>query len=282
MATLVLMHGAWHGAWCWQRLIPELERRGHRAIAVELPIGDLAKAHSHYADHVVAELAGEDDDLVLVGHSLTGFTVPLVAARRQLRLQVYLAALVPRPGMDVVTLFSEEPVVAHPELMRQQPDPAGWSWWAAEDAREAMYHDCSDEDAAWATSRLRRQARAASIEPCPLSELPDVPAAYVACTDDRMVSLRMGPRAGRAPRGRGAPRAVRRPLALRVAAARPGRPAPRDRALSSPSGGRSRVSCRGGRLRAGWPGGSSSARSRCSASRCRCHCRSWATGARAG
>jgi pimeloyl-ACP methyl ester carboxylesterase len=188
MSTFALVPGAWHGAWCWERLVPELETLGHRALALDLPIGDLTKAHSHYATHVVELLADEDEDIVLVGHSLSGFTVPLVAARRPLRLQVYLAGLVPRPGVDIATLFSEEPVVARPELMRQQRHPDGWSWWEPDDAREAMYHDCSAGDAAWATSRLRPQARAASVEPCPLDALPDVPAAYVLCRDDRLVS----------------------------------------------------------------------------------------------
>ena len=42
MTTFALIHGAWHGAWCWERLAAELERRGHRAVAVDLPCDDPA------------------------------------------------------------------------------------------------------------------------------------------------------------------------------------------------------------------------------------------------
>jgi len=42
MATFGLVHGSWHGGWCWERLIPELEARGHRAVAVDLPAEDPA------------------------------------------------------------------------------------------------------------------------------------------------------------------------------------------------------------------------------------------------
>jgi pimeloyl-ACP methyl ester carboxylesterase len=42
MATFGLVHGSWHGAWCWERLVPELEARGHRAVAVDLPAEDPA------------------------------------------------------------------------------------------------------------------------------------------------------------------------------------------------------------------------------------------------
>ena len=42
MTTFALVHGAWHGAWCWDRLIPELENRGHSVIAMDLPSDDPA------------------------------------------------------------------------------------------------------------------------------------------------------------------------------------------------------------------------------------------------
>ena len=42
MTTFALVHGAWHGAWCWEPVMAELERRGHRAVAVDLPCDDPA------------------------------------------------------------------------------------------------------------------------------------------------------------------------------------------------------------------------------------------------
>ncbi|MET0699294.1 MAG: alpha/beta fold hydrolase, partial [Mycobacterium sp.] len=58
MTTFALVHGAWHGAWCWERLTPELVARGHRVVAVDLPIQDETATFEKYADTVVAALAG--------------------------------------------------------------------------------------------------------------------------------------------------------------------------------------------------------------------------------
>ena len=49
MSTFVLVHGAWHGAWCWERFVPELEIRGHTAIAMNLPVEDGAATFDDYA-----------------------------------------------------------------------------------------------------------------------------------------------------------------------------------------------------------------------------------------
>ena len=49
MATFGLVHGSWHGAWCWERLVPELEARGHRAVAVDLPAEDPAAGLTRHA-----------------------------------------------------------------------------------------------------------------------------------------------------------------------------------------------------------------------------------------
>ena len=40
MSTFVFVHGAWHGAWCWSRLLPEMEARGHQSVVMDLPVAD--------------------------------------------------------------------------------------------------------------------------------------------------------------------------------------------------------------------------------------------------
>ena len=71
MATFGLVHGAGLGAWCWERLIPILERLGHRVFAMDLPCEDRAAGAVRYAE-VVDRAIPPADDLVLVGHSLGG------------------------------------------------------------------------------------------------------------------------------------------------------------------------------------------------------------------
>jgi pimeloyl-ACP methyl ester carboxylesterase len=83
VSTFVLVHGAWHGAWCWSRLLPELEARGHRSVVMDLPVEDGDATFEEYAD------------VVLVGHSLGAMVLPLVAASRSVSMLVTLCGLIP-------------------------------------------------------------------------------------------------------------------------------------------------------------------------------------------
>jgi len=71
------VHGAWHGAWAWDALTPELEARGHRVVGPELPREDVDAGAAEYA-RVVIDALDRADDAIVVGHSLGGMTVPLV------------------------------------------------------------------------------------------------------------------------------------------------------------------------------------------------------------
>ncbi|ROS42375.1 alpha/beta hydrolase [Amycolatopsis thermoflava] len=79
MSTYVLVAGAWHGGWCWDRVATPLRERGHRVIAPDLPMDAGAGLHTHAAE--VAALLADLDDVVLVGHSYAGFVVREAADR---------------------------------------------------------------------------------------------------------------------------------------------------------------------------------------------------------
>jgi pimeloyl-ACP methyl ester carboxylesterase len=97
MATYALIPGGGGDPWEWHRLVPELEKRGHEAIAVRLPADDDAAGWSEYAEAVV-EAIGDRQEVVLVAMSMGGFTAPLVCARRPVDLLVLLNAMIPVPG----------------------------------------------------------------------------------------------------------------------------------------------------------------------------------------
>jgi pimeloyl-ACP methyl ester carboxylesterase len=191
MTTFSLVHGAWHGAWCWEALTPGLVEAGHDVVAVDLPCEDPAAGFSDYADVVVASLQGRSEDVVLVGHSLAGQTIPLVAARRPVRSLVYLCALVALPGRSLRQQIQDEPDMFVPGSRDglERVDGAGTTRWRDSSlARDTFYADCPDDVAQQALSRLRPQATTAYAQPCPLDRLPDVPATYVICSDDRIVN----------------------------------------------------------------------------------------------
>ncbi len=193
MTTFALVHGAWHGPWCWERLTPKLEAEGHEVVCVELSSDRPGSTCSDYADTIAAELAGSDDEVALVGHSLMGLTIPLVPRLRPVRRLVYLAGLLPVPGVSMTEQFEsgEEAIIF--DGGRKLDEKGELSYWIDREAAIAsMYHDCSAADAERAWERLRSQSRAAQNEPCPLERLPDVDSTYVVCADDRLASSEWG------------------------------------------------------------------------------------------
>ncbi|MGH8893085.1 MAG: alpha/beta fold hydrolase [Actinomycetes bacterium] len=165
-STFALVHGGGGSGWDWHLVAAELRRRGHGAVVIDLPIEDRLAGWGEYADTVVHAL-GNRRDVVVVGHSLGGFTAPLVCARTPADLLVLVAAMIPSPG----ELFSD--------------------WWTNtgyEDSGldDVFYHDVPPALAAEARRRERDEAAKALQQPWPLQRWPDTPTRCLLCRDDRM------------------------------------------------------------------------------------------------
>ncbi len=142
MARFVLVHGAWHGGWCFHRLAEELEGRGHEVSAPDLPCEEVGLTALDYA-----RLLGPQPEAIVVGHSLGGLTI----AQLEARTRVYLGALLP-----VENLYAEAFADGFGGFVR---DAEGRSYWPDADiAARRMYPDCSRAQSDWAFARLRRQA----------------------------------------------------------------------------------------------------------------------------
>jgi pimeloyl-ACP methyl ester carboxylesterase len=173
-----LVHGAWHGGWAWNEVVAELEARGHRAVAPDLPCEDVDAGAGDYAQVVVDALGGERDAIV-VGHSLGGVTIALVPAR----MHVYLSAFVPQPGRAP---RDRGPGALAPGFADATlRDERGRSYWPDPEvaARDLQYPAATESLAV----RLRRQARKPSTERCPLTGLPETSRASIVCSNDRVV-----------------------------------------------------------------------------------------------
>jgi pimeloyl-ACP methyl ester carboxylesterase len=189
MTTFGLVHGAWHGGWCWEKLVPELEARGHRAVAPDLPAEDLGATWEDYGRIVADALAGVDGDVVLVGHSMAGMTIPVAAGLRPVRRLVFLCALIP-PGAPHSPSPGQTEPQTHPggafdALIRHD----GWHEWpSAAAATATMYQDCSPEDVARIFPRLCGQSFRMWSREYPMKRWPDTEIVSILCTDDRAMS----------------------------------------------------------------------------------------------
>ena len=186
MSTFVLVPGAGGQAWYWHRLVPELRARGHEAIAVDLPAADDRAGFAEYADAVVAAIGDRRDGLVLVGQSLGGFTVSLVAERVPVERIVLLNAMVPKSGE-----FAGE-------WWEATGQAAARAAYAEREGRTAdtvdplvdFFHDVPPEVVAEAMEADAPQQSGTPFEkPWPLASWPDVPTRFLQGCEDRFFPL---------------------------------------------------------------------------------------------
>jgi len=186
---IALVHGSYHGAWCWDFLRPELERLGHRVVTMDLPITDPGLGAADYARSVEDALDPSSVPL-LVGHSMAGLVIPLVAARRPVHRLVFLTAFLPSPGRSANDQRGTEPIDG-----RVPPKTAEWTdlgddVWAVgpNTATELFFQDASPAAARWATRRLRPQSYRVMNETTPLVAWPEVESRSIVCRDDRALN----------------------------------------------------------------------------------------------
>ena len=136
--------------------MPELEVRGHTAIAMDLPVEDGAATFDDYALVVTEAAASVDGDVVLVGHSLGSMVIPLVAAARPASAIVFLCGVIPNLHG---TPWDDAPQLEEPGTFDGLVTDADGSsvWSTLEAATHAFYSDCTPDDARRAYQRLRRQ-----------------------------------------------------------------------------------------------------------------------------
>jgi len=178
--TFVLVPGAGGSAWYWARLVAELERRGHGAVAVDLPTDDDSAGLTAYADTVVAAV-GDRAPVVLVAQSMGALTAPLVCQRVPVELLVLVNAMVPLPGETGGAWWSAtgqaEARAAEAARAGRTDDP--------EDMVSVFFHDVPAEIAGVAQAQPLAQSERPFADPWPLSHWPDVPTRVVAGRDDR-------------------------------------------------------------------------------------------------
>jgi pimeloyl-ACP methyl ester carboxylesterase len=114
MATFILVHGSWHGSWCWREVRPLLECRGHRAIPIDLPghgadrtsPSDITMAH--YVDAVVRAATAQREPPIVVVHSMGGLLGSVAEARPDaLAAMVFIAPNLPPSGSTMLSYVDE-------------------------------------------------------------------------------------------------------------------------------------------------------------------------------
>jgi len=164
--TFVLVHGAWHGGWCWRRVSERLVAAGHRVFSPTLT-GLADRAHlltpevnlmTHVQDVVGLIQSEELEDIVLCGHSYGGMVITGVAEALRSRMDalVYLDAFVPEPNQSLVDVM--------PEDRREKARLAFGSSWRIPSPSAASWKITSPEDQAWVDRRTSDQPAACMLQ----------------------------------------------------------------------------------------------------------------------
>ncbi len=198
MAHFLFLHGSWHAAWCWHKILPLIEAAGHSAVAIDLPGRGRAPAMSAFVglETMVgaanAALAPTGKTIVVV-HSRNGIVASSLAERAPDRIArtVYIAAFMLPSGRRVLDYakdrFSMMPgnVKADRLTLSDRLDPKVY--------REALYADCSEQDVALCRALLVREPSRPALTRLKLSEsrYGRVPRCYVRLTQDNAVSIQL-------------------------------------------------------------------------------------------
>ena len=196
LKTFVLVHGAWHGGWCWSRTSPQIWAAGHAAVTPTMTgVGERShllstqvglETHVEDIRKTVEYAVGE---VVLVGHSYGGLIIEAVASYLADRVThlVFLDALVPRDGDTLLSFFDNSAregiesrmleTEAGQVLPPPEPIPTGWGF--------------SKEDDDWVRPRLTPHPYRTIIEPVRLGPggALDVPRTYISCAAAKGDSL---------------------------------------------------------------------------------------------
>jgi pimeloyl-ACP methyl ester carboxylesterase len=196
--TYVLVHGAWMGKFCWTEVASKLEGAGHTVLTLDLPAhGDDATLSEkieldHYRDAVIQSI-GDRTNVILVGHSMAGMVISVVAETipTQLKALVFVSAYLPRNGESLLQL-SQEDTQSRVGAYWRQDDPEHYSppWIADEGIVEVFCADCSPSVQVIVKSHHRPEPLAPFATPVTLTEgnYGSVPRYYIETLDDHAVS----------------------------------------------------------------------------------------------
>lgn len=197
MSSYVLVHGAWHGGWCWDKVVPLLEKKGHKVEAPDLPghgkdrtpISEISL--QAYADHICGILDAQPEPVILVGHSMGGAVIAQAGEYRprKIKFLIYVTAYLLQDGEFMMQVFVQDTesslglaiIVAENQTYMTLRDDT---------VKEVFYGDCSDLDVARAKSLFVPQALAPFATPVITTEenFGRLPRVYIECLRDRVVS----------------------------------------------------------------------------------------------
>ena len=191
----VLVHGAWHGAWCWYKIVAGLEDAGHRVTTIDLPSAGIDPTPAGsvtlgaQADRVVATLDALAEPVILVGHSAGGPPVSMAAEARPDKIEklVYVTAFLIPNGTSIAgaTLRDQGSLI----FQHLKLNPDGTFEVEPSARQEVFYNECDERDVALAQTLFKPTSLQANIDRVAIGDnFARVRRFYVSCLHDHAIS----------------------------------------------------------------------------------------------
>ncbi len=204
--TVIFVHGAWHGSWCFNKVIhkfSELESRfGLNVIAKDLPghgtsklnlkpIEITLKTYVDYVKAIIEKEISEESRAILVGFSMGGIVISQVAedlGSDKISKLIYVSGFIPDKNGSLV---EEEKKTEHPSVSLKMTLDESNSSISIKDKdaiKNLFYNCCSDEDIEWAISNFQDQPLRPFLDKVNLgSNFYEIPKVYVKCKQDNAI-----------------------------------------------------------------------------------------------
>jgi pimeloyl-ACP methyl ester carboxylesterase len=201
--TYVLVHGGWHGAWSWKKVVPLLEAKGNRVLAIDLPGHGEDRTPMNtvtlddYVKKIVIVANAQNGPIILVGHSMAGVAIAQAAevlGKEKVEKLVFLDAFMPKNGESVFTMAGKaeelnkdagktESGISVRESMVISDDKKT-STIDSDKIEQLFYHDCSSNDIAFAKAHVGPQSLACLGTPVKVTDARygSIPKIYILCT----------------------------------------------------------------------------------------------------
>ncbi len=198
MATYILIHGSWHGAWCWEKVIPLLEQAGHTVYAPDLPGHGKDKTPikeitlDHYVDCVSRLLMDMQEPAILVGHSMAGVVISQVAEKfpEKIKRLIFVTAFLPKNGESMFKVASGQAPTRFVKMMKAIPEDNAFHF-SLNGVKDFAYNLCDQ-------ALVERIKPLMCVEPFLPSDTPvslsdenygRVPRTYIECLQDRAILI---------------------------------------------------------------------------------------------
>lgn len=186
---IILIHGAWHGAWCWEKFVPYLQAQNSELDISTPNLAGLSFAES--ISHLSQLIQSEDSPVILLGHSLGGMLISQLCHQHTTQIAglIFLAAFIPNKQATLLDLAQQDKQINF-EPALDFCEKTSTSRLKPQQVGHYLYNTCHLDDLNWAIPQLCAQDNTgfSTAVKWPKDKIADISKTYIVCEKDNAVS----------------------------------------------------------------------------------------------